>query len=91
MVSVAVAPGGIGEGKVVVVGAAMVMDFLLDDSGATSSSSSSSSLPFLLPISDQLGFSFHFTESPRGPFPLQWRFVSSLSPKNLSSFSRNFH
>ena len=48
MVSVAVAPEGIGEGKVVVVGGAMVMDFPLDDSGATSSSSSSSSSPFLL-------------------------------------------
>ena len=38
MVSVAVVPEGIGEGKVVVVGGAMVMDFPLDDSGATSSS-----------------------------------------------------
>ena len=38
MVFVAVAPEGIGEGKVVVVGGAMVMDFPLDDSGATSSS-----------------------------------------------------
>uniref|UniRef100_A0A7N2KNL3 Uncharacterized protein n=1 Tax=Quercus lobata TaxID=97700 RepID=A0A7N2KNL3_QUELO len=44
----------------VVVGGAMVMDFLLDDSGATSSSSSSSSSPFLLPVSDQLGFSISF-------------------------------
>ena len=43
MVSVAVAPEGIGEGKVVVVGGVMVMDFPLDDSGATSFSSSSSS------------------------------------------------
>ena len=60
MVSVAVAPEGIGEGKVVVVGGAMVMDFPLDDSGATSSSSSSSSSPFLLPVSDQLGFSISF-------------------------------
>ena len=29
-------PEGRGEGKVVVVGGAMVMDFSLDDSGATS-------------------------------------------------------
>ena len=36
-------PEGRGEGKVVVVGGAMVMDFPLDDSGATSFSSSSSS------------------------------------------------
>ena len=60
MVSIAVAPKGIGEGEVVVVGGAMVMDFPLDDSGATSSSSSSSSSPFLLPVSDQLGFSISF-------------------------------
>ena len=60
MVFVAVAPEGIGEGKVVVVGGAMVMDFPLDDSGATSSLSSSSSSPFLLPIFDQLGFSISF-------------------------------
>ena len=60
MVSIAIAPEGIGEGKVVVVGGAMVMDFPLDDSGATSSSSSSSSSPFLLPVSDQLGFSISF-------------------------------
>ena len=60
MVSVVVAPEGIGKGKVVVVGGAMVMDFPLDDSGATSSSSSSSSSPFLLPVSDQLGFSISF-------------------------------
>ena len=60
MVSVAVAPEGIGEGKVVVVGGVMVMDFPLDDSGATSSSSSSSSSPFLLHVSDQLGFSISF-------------------------------
>ena len=60
MVSVTVVPEGIGEGKVVVVGGAMVMDFPLDDNGATSSSSSSSSSPFLLPISDQLGFSISF-------------------------------
>ena len=58
MVSVAIAPEGIGEGKVVVVGGVMVMDFPLDDSGATSSSSSSS--PFLLPVFDQLGFSISF-------------------------------
>uniref|UniRef100_A0A7N2LHD3 RRM domain-containing protein n=1 Tax=Quercus lobata TaxID=97700 RepID=A0A7N2LHD3_QUELO len=38
----------------------MVMAFPLDDSGATSSSSSSSSSPFLLPVSDQLGFSISF-------------------------------
>ena len=60
MVSVAVVPEGIGEGKVVVVGGAMVMDFPLDDSGATSSSSSSSSSPFLLPVFNQLGFSISF-------------------------------
>ena len=60
MVSVAIAPEGIGEGKVVVVGGVMVMDFPLDDSGATSSSSSFSSSPFLLPVSDQLGFSSSF-------------------------------
>ena len=58
MDSVAVAHEGIGKGKVVVVGGAM--DFPLDDSGATSSSSSSSSLPFLLPVSNQLGFSISF-------------------------------
>ena len=40
-------PEGRGEGKVVVVGGAMVMDFPLDDSGATSFSSSSSSSPKL--------------------------------------------
>ena len=57
MVSIVVAPEGIGEGKVVVVGGVMVMDFPLDDSGAASSSSSFSSSPFLLPVSDQLGFS----------------------------------
>ena len=51
---------GIGEGKVVVVGGAMVMDFLLDDNGATSFSSSSYSSPFLLLVSDQLGFSISF-------------------------------
>ena len=60
MVSVVVTPEGIGEGKVVVVGGAMVMDFPLDDSGVTSSSSSSSSSPFLLPVSNQLGFSISF-------------------------------
>ena len=60
MVSVAVAPEGIGEGKGLVVGGAMVMDFPLDDNGVTSSSSSSSSSPFLLPVSDQLGFSISF-------------------------------
>ena len=60
MVSVTVAPEGIGERKVVVVGGAMVMDFPLDDSGATSSSSSSSSSPFLLLVFDQLGFSISF-------------------------------
>ena len=60
MVSVTVAPEGIGERKVVVVGGAMVMDFPLDDSGATLFSSSSSSSPFLLPVSDQLGFSISF-------------------------------
>ena len=60
MVSVAIAPKGIGEWKVVVVGGAMVMDFPLDDSGAMSSSSSSSSLPFLPPVSDQLRFSISF-------------------------------
>ena len=49
MVSVAVTPEGIGEGKVVVIGGAMVMDFPLDDSGATAFLSSSSSLPFLRP------------------------------------------
>ena len=38
---------GKGEGKVAVVGGAMVMDFPLDDSGATSFSSSSSSSPKL--------------------------------------------
>ena len=53
-------PEGIGEGKVVVVGGAMVMDFPLDDSGATSFSSLSSSSPFLLLVSDQLGFSISF-------------------------------
>ena len=53
-------PEGIGEGKAVVVGGAMVMDFPLDDSGATSFSSSSSSSPFLLPLSDKLGFSISF-------------------------------
>ena len=40
-------PEGRGEGKVVVVGGAMVMDFSLDDSGATSFLSSSSSSPKL--------------------------------------------
>ena len=60
MVSVVVAPEGIGKGEVVVVGGAMVMDFPLDDSGAMSFSSSSSSSPFLLPIFDQLGFSISF-------------------------------
>ena len=42
-------PEGRGEGKAVVVGGAMVMDFPLDDSGATAFSSSSSSSPFLHP------------------------------------------
>ena len=42
-------PEGRGEGKMVVVGGAMVMDFPLDDSGATAFSSSSSSSPFLRP------------------------------------------
>ena len=42
-------PEGRGEGKMVVVGGAMVMDFPLDDSGATAFLSSSSSLPFLRP------------------------------------------
>ena len=42
-------PEGRGEGKMVVVGGAMVMDFPLDDSGATAFLSSSSSSPFLRP------------------------------------------
>ena len=53
-------PEGIGEGKVVVVGGAMVMNFSLDDSGMTSFLSSSSTSPFLLPLSNKLGFSISF-------------------------------
>ena len=80
-------PEGIGEGKVVVVEGAMVMDFLLDDSGAMSFSSSSSSSPFLLPISDQLGFSISFHRVATRTISPSMALCNSLSKKFEFFFS----